>query len=94
MFKLGREFVRHVLPQIIKPMHALWNEVIGFLFLAMAAVPIPRTYRHWQQYSETGEGLFRLALSFIFIAMMAFVFGDAKSPEPPPIRAMFKASHQ
>jgi hypothetical protein len=74
MSRVGREFVRHVLPQIIKPIRTLWNEVIGFVFLSLAAVPLPRTFRHWQQYSETGEGLSRLALSLFFIALMA-VFG-------------------
>jgi hypothetical protein len=64
-------FVRHVLPQIIKPLHALWNEVIGFVFLALAVIPIPRAIRHWNEYNETGQGLGRLAMSGVFITMMA-----------------------
>ena len=32
----GREFVRHVVPAVIKPARTLWNEVIGFLFLCLA----------------------------------------------------------
>ncbi len=71
MSRVGREFVRHILPQIIKPIRTLWNEMIGFVFLCLAAVPIPRTFRHWREYSETGDGLFRLALSLIFITLMA-----------------------
>ena len=71
MLKLGREFVRHVLPQVIKPAHALWNEILGFVFLSLAAVPLPRTLRYWQQYRESGEGAFRLALSLCFIVVMA-----------------------
>jgi hypothetical protein len=71
MFRLLREFVRHVLPQIIKPIRTLWNEVIGFLFLVLAVAPVPRTLRGWQQYNATGEGLFRLALSLFFIVLMA-----------------------
>ena len=71
MFKLGREFIRHVLPQVIKPAHALWNEILGFIFLCLAAVPLPRTLSYWRQYRETGEGLFRLALSLCFIVVMA-----------------------
>jgi hypothetical protein len=72
MSKVGREFVRHVIPQIIKPIRSLWNEMIGFVFVCLAAVPIPRTYRHWRDYSETGDGLFRLSLSVIFIVLMAW----------------------
>jgi len=71
MQRLGREFVRHIVPQIIRPIRALWNEVIGFLFLSLAVLPIPRTFRNWQEYSETGAGLFRLALSLFFITLMA-----------------------
>ncbi len=71
MSRVGREFVRHILPQIIKPIRALWNEMIGFVFLCLAVVPIPRTYRGYRQFSETGEGLFPLVVSAIFIAVMA-----------------------
>ncbi|MFB3777042.1 MAG: hypothetical protein ACE141_05500 [Bryobacteraceae bacterium] len=71
MANIVGNFVRHVLPQILKPIRALWNEVIGFVFLSLAAVPVPRTIRHWQEYSETGQGLSRIVLSGIFITMMA-----------------------
>jgi hypothetical protein len=71
MFRVGHEFVRHVLPQLIKPIRALWNEIIGFVFLAIAIVPIPGTLKHWRRFNETGEGLFRLVLSAFFIGLMA-----------------------
>jgi hypothetical protein len=71
MLRVAGQFVRHVLPQIMKPVRALWNELIGFVFLSLAAIPIPRTIRHWRDYSQTGEGLFRLALSLFFVCMMA-----------------------
>jgi hypothetical protein len=74
MSRVGREFVRHILPQIIKPIRTLWNEMIGFVFLCLAAVPIPRAFRDYRQYAETGEGLFRVVLSALFITLMA-VFG-------------------
>ena len=74
MSRVGREFVRHIVPQIIKPIRTLWNEMIGFVFLCLAAVPIPRTFRDYRQYTETGEGLFRVVLSALFITLMA-VFG-------------------
>jgi len=34
----GRAFLRHVIPAVVKPAHALWNEVIGFLFLCLAVI--------------------------------------------------------
>ncbi len=36
--KQGRTFLKHVLPAVVKPMHSLWNEVIGFLFCSFAAI--------------------------------------------------------
>jgi hypothetical protein len=36
--KQGRSFLRHVIPAIVKPLAALWNEVIGFLFLCMGTI--------------------------------------------------------
>jgi hypothetical protein len=71
MSRIGREFFRHVVPQIIKPVRTLWNEMIGFVFLCLAAVPVPRTFRQWRQFDETGDGLFQLALSVAFIVLMA-----------------------
>jgi hypothetical protein len=41
----GQEFVKHVAPAIIKPVHTLWNEVIGFLFLSMGVLIGVRTFR-------------------------------------------------
>lgn len=65
-----REFLRHVLPRVIKPLRALWNEVMGFVFLALALIPVPRTYRTWQDFDQSGEGLVRLIFSGVFIVMM------------------------
>jgi hypothetical protein len=68
---IAQQFLRHVIPSIIRPLHILWNEMIGFLFLVFAAVPIPRTWKAWRQYEQTGEGLFNVALSVVFILIMA-----------------------
>lgn len=32
------QFVKHVLPAAVKPVHSLWHEMIGFLFLLVAGV--------------------------------------------------------
>jgi hypothetical protein len=34
----SRSFIKHVVPAVVKPMHSLWNEVIGFLFCSFAAI--------------------------------------------------------
>lgn len=70
MPRLIQEFLRHVLPGILKPLRSLWNEIIGFVFLCLALLPLPRAFRQWQQFNETGEGLSRMAVSLFFIVMM------------------------
>jgi hypothetical protein len=32
----GREFVKHVVPAVLKPARTLWNEIIGFVFICFA----------------------------------------------------------
>ena len=34
MFKLAGKFLHHILPGVVRPLHVLWNQVIGFFFLA------------------------------------------------------------
>ena len=34
----GRQFVKHVVPAVVKPVHSLWNQVIGFVFLVFAVL--------------------------------------------------------
>ena len=71
MFALAREFARHVVPQILKPLRTMWNQVIGFVFLCFALIQLPAAVRTWRQYNETGEGLVRLVVSALFILIMA-----------------------
>jgi hypothetical protein len=70
MPRFVQEFIRHVLPGILKPLRALWNEIIGFVFLCLALVPLPSALRKWRQFNETGEELFQVAISFLFIILM------------------------
>ena len=41
----GRQLVHHVLPAIIKPLRALWNELISFIFFVLA---IPFLFKGYQ----------------------------------------------
>jgi len=38
MFALAKKFLSHVLPGVIRPIHILWNQVIGFIFIVLAVV--------------------------------------------------------
>jgi len=45
MFSAAGKFVRHVAPGIVRPLHVLWNEVIGFIFFALAVLVLVGTVR-------------------------------------------------
>jgi uncharacterized membrane protein len=72
----GGSFLKHIVPAIVKPMHALWNEVIGFFFLCFAAFFGVRAAAYYQRYvhatsaAAPGE-LVRVVVTVFFAVVMA-----------------------
>ena len=70
------KFMAHVVPGVIKPLHSLWNEVIGFLFFCLALGGVVAAFRAYQSFMQTGdqtvEGLFRIALPAFFALVMGY----------------------
>ena len=67
----GYQFVRHVVPAVIRPAHSLWHEVIGFLFLSLATIPVPSAIRTIREL-ENGKGsMLRLVVTVAFVTIMA-----------------------
>ena len=60
------KFVKHVVPAAVKPIHTLWHEVLGFLFLVVAASGTWSVVRH---ADTLGPG--KLALIIPLIAISA-----------------------
>ena len=71
MGKLIQSFLGHVLPGVIRPLHTLWNEMIGFLFVVLAIIAVPWGFRAVRGYDGSAEGFFRIVL----IAVWALVMG-------------------
>ena len=40
MFAKAKKFIGHVVPGVIRPIHILWNQVIGFFFIVLALLPV------------------------------------------------------
>ena len=38
MFSMAKKFLGHVIPGVIRPIHILWNQAIGFVFIVLATV--------------------------------------------------------
>jgi hypothetical protein len=72
MGTLISKFLSHVLPGVVKPLHALWNEVIGFLFLVFAALSGFYVFRAVRSFSGDMEGLARIVFPGLFGLAMAY----------------------
>jgi hypothetical protein len=38
MFLMAKKFLQHVIPGVIRPIHIVWNQAIGFIFIVLAVV--------------------------------------------------------
>jgi hypothetical protein len=54
MFSLVKRFLGHVMPSIIRPIHILWNQVIGFLFIVLALFGVSSAVRSFQKGNGVG----------------------------------------
>jgi hypothetical protein len=64
--KQAGKFVKHVLPAAVKPVHSLWHEVLGFIFLAVAVLGISYVIRKFATL-----GFVRLVIIIPFIVVTA-----------------------
>ncbi|MEZ5353264.1 MAG: hypothetical protein R2762_11560 [Bryobacteraceae bacterium] len=74
MLDVARKFASSVLPEIIRPLRVLWNELIAFLFLVFFAVAAVAAWRSYQSSGGSAEGLGRAAVSGIF-GLIMLVYG-------------------
>ncbi len=63
-------FLAHVLPGVIRPIHALWNEVIGFVFIMFA---VGAAFSAWRSMrtGDSSDG-FKALVAGAFALIMAF----------------------
>ena len=67
MLSKAKKFIGYVLPGVIRPIHILWNQVIGFFFIVLALLPIHSIIRDWNR-DDAGP---RLAMEIPFALLMA-----------------------
>jgi hypothetical protein len=65
-------FLGHVVPNVIRPLQALWNQLIGFIFLLIAAGTTPTAVRNVREFNGDFEGTMRVGVTFIFMAVMLY----------------------
>src|SRR5271168_2325943 len=64
--KQSGQFVKHVVPAAVKPLHSLWHQILGFIFLVLAGLV---AFKIWR--SETPIEPLALAMYIVFAAVMA-----------------------
>jgi hypothetical protein len=64
--KQSEAFVKHVVPAAVKPLHSLWHQILGFVFLVFAGLAAWKVWR-----TTTPIDPLMLALVVIFIIVMA-----------------------
>lgn len=65
---IARKFVANVVPGLVKPVHSLWNEVIGFLFVVLGVLALRPLWQAWHD-----EDMTKLLLSgFFCLVMLSF----------------------
>lgn len=72
MGRLIYRFLSHVLPQVIRPLRALWNQLIGFIFLLLAVSGTGSAMLIIHRSKGDGEDTGRVIVSFCFAAIMAY----------------------
>jgi threonine/homoserine/homoserine lactone efflux protein len=72
MGTLISKFLSHVVPGVIRPLHALWNEMIGFLFLVFAALSGFYVFRAVRSFDGNLEGLARIVFPGLFGLVMVY----------------------
>ena len=69
---LVNRFLGHVLPGVIRPMHALWNEVIGFVFIVLALIFAGSAWRSLRAIDGNSESVIKAAAAVGFTLLMAY----------------------
>lgn len=73
MQKLVLSFLKAVLPGVVRPLHVLWNEMIGSIFVLLAISALPSIWRYYKELGIPGtDSVSKLVLSGVFFAVMAY----------------------
>jgi hypothetical protein len=71
--KQGRLLAKHLLPAVWKPVHSLWNEVIGFLFLCLALIFAFQAIRHFHEHDWRVYMAFPVIILLLWFGIDAFL---------------------
>jgi uncharacterized membrane protein len=62
--KQSGQFVKHVVPAAVKPLHALWHQVLGFVFLVFAVIS---GWKVWSSRDTAAPVMLVIAIFFVIV---------------------------
>ena len=69
----AKKFAQAVLPGVVKPLHSLWNEVLGAVFLALAVILIRPVWRAYgEMHNDFAHFVKFLLTAFFLLVMLGF----------------------
>ena len=72
MGQLIQRFLSHVVPGVVRPLRVLWNELIGFIFLVLAAGAIVESVKSIRQFQGDAGSALRVGMTIVFSCVMAY----------------------
>ena len=69
--KQGQMFFKHVVPAAVKPVHSLWHEIIGFVFMVFAIIAGFSGYRTYARFTGDTGDVVRMVMCGIFALIMS-----------------------
>ena len=66
------QFVKHVVPAVMKPARVLWNEVIGFLFLCIGVICGARVIGLYRDFANGAGHVFNVIMAIGFTLLMLY----------------------
>jgi hypothetical protein len=68
----GKQFLTHVVPAVMKPLRALWNEIISFLFFVLAIPFLFKGYQILQKFDGSVGAILSVAMCVFLTLLMTF----------------------
>lgn len=65
-------FLTHFVPSVMRPFRVLWNEMIGFLFLVLAAMMCFGVFREYRSLGTPQGSMGKLVLAAGFLAILLY----------------------
>ena len=72
----ANRFVRHVVPEVVRPARIIWNQAIGGIFVLFAVVFLGYAYNYYRQMETDPSRSVPFGFSLFLGSVMAF-FGIA-----------------